>query len=512
MIPRSLPPETRQKIRRRLWRGLAALVALGALVGLGVYWMLFREPPQRLAAEPGVEPIATYFKYGSIGAENEDGIPYPIWVALPHVFSDKLPRQGGYAAFGMPWEPGVELPIGFSKKTIGFPRVAINCAFCHVASYRVEPDARRQIVLAGPGNRARPLEYIRFLTACAEDPRFNADTLMPAMQYYFDFSPIEKLLYRYVLIPLTRRGLLEQGERYAWTATRPDWLVGRIDPFNPVKFRQLGIDWRREREELGFYTIGNSDMQPLWNLGAHRAAKPGGPLPFSYHWDGLNTDLKEVVYSGAIGDGATTKSLPEEEMDAVQAWLEKLPPPKYPFPIDQDLAARGKPIYDRLCADCHAFEGERVGTVIPRDEIGTDPHRIDMWTEEAVRRYNGYARDKPRDGTWDFQAFVKQDGYASVPLDGLWLRAPYLHNGSVPTLEDLMNPSAERPKVFHRGYDVYIKGGTGFVFEGPEAQAEGDRYDTSTPGNSNVGHEGPAYGTDLPEDDKRAIIEYMKTL
>ncbi|MEW4570693.1 cytochrome c [Tautonia sp. JC769] len=508
MIPRSLPPADRRRLGRWLWRGLAALVVLAAVLGLGVYVMLFREVPQRLPVEPGVEPIATYFKYGSIGAENTDGIPYPIWVVLPHVFADKLPRPGGYLAFGMPWEAGDELPIGISKKTIGFPRVAINCAFCHVASYRTEPDGPRQVVLGGPGNRARPLEYVRFLSECAEDPRFNADTLLPAIQYYFDLSPVEKQLYRHVLIPLTRDGLLEQGERYAWTESRPDWLVGRIDPFNPVKYRQLGIDWREEREELGFETIGNSDMQPLWNLAMHRAAEPGGPLPYSYHWDGLNTDLKEVVYSGAIGDGATTESLPVQELDAMQAWLEQLPPPPYPFPVDRELADLGKPIYDRLCADCHAFDGTRTGTVIPRDEIGTDPHRIDMWTEEAMTIYNSFARGEP----WAFRAFVKQDGYASVPLDGLWLRAPYLHNGSVPTLEDLMKPSGERPKVFYRGYDVYIDGGTGFIFEGPEAEAEGDRYDTAVPGNSNVGHEGPDYGTDLPESEKRAVIEYMKTL
>ena len=508
MILSSLPPEVRQRVRRRLWVGLAVVAATALIGGVGVYWMLFREVPQRLTPEPGVEPVATYFKYGSIGAENSDGIPYPIWVVLPHVFADKLPRPGGYVAFGMPWEPGAELPIGFSKKTIGFPRVAINCSFCHVASYRTSPTERREIVLAGPGNRARPLEYVRFLTACAHDVRFNADTLLAAIGYYFDLSPAEEQLYRHVLIPQTRKGLIEQGERYAWTAERPDWLVGRIDPFNPVKFRQLGIDWRREHKESGHYTIGNSDMQPLWNLKAHRAAKPGGPLPYSYHWDGLNTDLKEVVYSGAIGDGATADSLPEAEMDAVQKWLEELPPPKYPYPVDRALAQRGEPIYRRLCADCHAFDGSRTGTVIPRSEIGTDPHRIDMWTEEAVRRYNAFAREKP----WAFKAFVKQDGYVSVPLDGLWLRAPYLHNGSVPTLEDLLKPVAERTKVFYRGYDVYIDRGTGFVYEGPAAEAEGDRYDTSVPGNSNTGHEGPDYGTDLPLDEKVALIEFMKTL
>ena len=55
---------------------------------------------------------------------------------------------------------------------------------------------------------------------------------------------------------------------------------------------------------------------------------------------------------------------------------------------------------------------------------------------------------------WRFSHFRKTNGYANMPLDGLWLRAPYLHNGSVPTLRALLFPE-ERPAVFYRGYDVY---------------------------------------------------------
>ena len=54
-----------------------------------------------------------------------------------------------------------------------------------------------------------------------------------------------------------------------------------------------------------------------------------------------------------------------------------------------------------------------------------------------------------------FSHFRKTFGYANSPLDGVWLRAPYLHNGSVPTLRDLLEPSDQRPKTFYRGYDVY---------------------------------------------------------
>jgi hypothetical protein len=105
--------------------------------------------------------------------------------------------------------------------------------------------------------------------------------------------------------------------------------------------------------------------------------------------------------------------------------------------------------------------------------------------------------------------FVKQNGYVNVPLEGLWLRGPYLHNGSVPTLADLLADPAQRPKVFFRGDDVLDPAKVGFVSQGPEAERIGFRYDTSVAGNSNAGH---LWGTTLGADDKRAMIEYLKTL
>jgi hypothetical protein len=95
-----------------------------------------------------------------------------------------------------------------------------------------------------------------------------------------------------------------------------------------------------------------------------------------------------------------------------------------------------------------------------------------------------------------------------MPLDGLWLRAPYLHNGSVPTLRALMFPE-ERPAVFYRAYNVYDWDRVGFVASGPAAEREGVKFDTSQRGNGNGGH---LYGVDLPADDRQAIIEYLKTL
>jgi len=96
-----------------------------------------------------------------------------------------------------------------------------------------------------------------------------------------------------------------------------------------------------------------------------------------------------------------------------------------------------------------------------------------------------------------------------MPLDGLWVRAPYLHNGSVPTLRDLLEPAKARPTAFYRGYDVYDQARVGFVSNVPRADGRDfSKYDTSVPGNGNGGH---VYGTTLSDADKAALVEHLKT-
>jgi cytochrome c peroxidase len=107
-------------------------------------------------------------------------------------------------------------------------------------------------------------------------------------------------------------------------------------------------------------------------------------------------------------------------------------------------------------------------------------------------------------------------GYVSPPLDGIWLRAPYLHNGSVPTLRDLLKPQAERTVTFHRGYDVFDPVNVGF--KEPSAQKVGPKgeandpyflFDTRERANGNSGH---LYGTNLSEAEKNQLLEFLKTL
>jgi hypothetical protein len=475
--------------------GLLAVLAL--VGGLFVYNHFFREEPA-----PYFASDQEHFLYGSVGTEAEQGIPYWIWLVLPRVFPEYLPGPGGYASLGLLGGDGHELPIGLSRVTVGFPRVAINCAMCHTSSVRVRATDPPTIYPAGPSHQTAEQQYLRFLFACASDPRFTAGTLMNEIAKNVRLSTVDAMLYRFAIIPATRRGILRLQEEDAWMKRNPDWGRGRIDPFNPVKFRTL--------KQPVDTTIGNSDMVGLWNLKQRNG--------LALHWDGLNTDLKEVVLSSAIGDGATTKwvdrdnrnwdnTTPREtsSLRRIQNYIENLPAPKYPFAIDQPLAAAGSQVYATECASCHAPGGARTGKIIPVAEIGTDRHRLDMWTPAAATAYNAYGAGHD----WKFSHFRTTQGYVSVLLQGVWLTGPYLHNGSVPNLAALLEPVDRRPTHFWRGYDVYDPIGVGFVTEGEAAQKAGTSIDTSLPGNSNAGH---SYGTNLPADSKRALIEYLKTL
>lgn len=469
--------------RKLLGKLFLFIAVLGVVLGLMTWYYLFREvPTYYTSAEDN-------FKYGSLGNEETDGIPYWLWLVLPRMFPEKLPGLGGYASFGLVWEEGKELPVGFSKKTIGFDRVAINCAFCHTASYRTRSTDKPTIIAGGPSHQFDPQSYVRFLYACASDPRFNSDNLMREINNVYKLSPVEKLLYRYVLIPQTKQALLKQKTQFAFMDQKPDWGRGRIDPFNPIKYGIL-------KQPLDD-TVGNSDMVPLWNQKLRQG--------MSLHWDGLNTSEDEVVLSSAIGDGATRKYIQRENLKRMQDWIRDLQPPKYPYAIDQQLAAMGGKIYEQHCASCHSLGGPRTGSVIPVEEVGTDRHRVDMWTRAAADSYNNYEPGY----AWGFKNFRKTNGYVSPLLDGIWLRAPYLHNGSVPTLSDLLEPPDKRPTLFWRGYDVYDQGRVGFVSSGKDAEKSGFRYDTSVNGNSNQGH---LWGTDLTPEDKKALIEFLKSL
>ena len=483
-----------------LKRALIAVVVLG----VGGWLLLLREVAQPHSNDPD-----WVFNHGSIGNEGAQGLPYWLWRVLPAVFPEHLPGdQRGWSSLGIAWKSGEPLPIGFSQRTLGvIPRVAPNCGFCHQGSYRLDLHDAETIVTAGAGTRIDVQGFVRFLMAVGQDEKFRASAIMPAIKLRYDMPLWERMMYRFVLIPGARIALKNQVAEFAWIDSRPDWGVGRIDPFNPVKFTNL------ELPDDG--TIGNSDMMPLWNM---QTAAATMNRRYHVHWDGLLSDVHETVVAGAIGDGMTNKSFPgaADNLAVMEDFVNHAMPPASPFSsklaaddpfyVDAIEVEKGREIYTKDCAECHDPGGERFRTPIPMVEVGTDRHRLDMWTQEARDRYANY-----QDGyDWDFEYFHKTDGYLAVDLTGLWLRGPYLHNGSVPHLRSLLDAPADRPTEFWRGSDLVDPDNGGFI-----TTEDGDPYrrnwkvDTTVPGNSNSGH---TWGTDLGAADKSALLAYLKTL
>src|SRR5436305_1754706 len=97
------------------------------------------------------------------------------------------------------------------------------------------------------------------------------------------------------------------------------------------------------------------------------------------------------------------------------------------------------------------------------------------------------------------------DGRAEQERRLRYRRLPHLHTGSVPTLRDLLEPASKRPAEFYRGYDVYDQRKVGFASVESEGKRKYFKLDTKVPGNSNQGHEGKVYGTELTSEQKDAL-------
>ena len=132
---------------------------------------------------------------------------------------------------------------------------------------------------------------------------------------------------------------------------------------------------------------------------------------------------------------------------------------------------------------------------------------MDTWNAKAAAEANKVVEDMGIER----KGLVEEPltGYVAQYLDGIWLRAPYLHNGSVPTLYDLLLPPAQRPGRFHRGYDVYDPVRVGYLTTGPEAARAGTLHDTAARANSAQGHD---FASGLSDDQRWSLVEYLKTL
>lgn len=459
--------------RATLLAGLL-VIALSAAVAPVMYWRYFRQGPA-----PAFTDDIEHFKYGSIGAE-VDGLPYPIWRALPLVCPDMLP--GGYASLGFISEPGRELPVGVSVRQYGLPRLGFNCATCHTAV----AEGTGELLLGAPAERLNLWAYTQFIVGCGGSEQFTPARVMQAMSNAgVELDVLDRLVYRVAVLPKAHGLFKQRAAGFSWMGRRPPHGPGRTDALNP---------WR-ERHGLNPAldgAVATVDFPSVWNQRIRER--------MWLHWDANNNSLAERNLSAALAGGASESSLDHGSIERVNEWLKSLPAPPFPFAVDTSLAAQGQLVYQRNgCGSCHDVDGPQVGAATPLQEIGTDPERLTTLSAELLARMLGVGTGYP----WRFTHYRRSNGYANSPLDGVWARAPYLHNGSIPTLWDLLLPEGDRPRSFGRGCGQFDPVKVGYSCSGPFMFETGER------GNANSGH---LYGTYLPDADRRALIEYLKSL
>lgn len=248
------------------------------------------------------------------------------------------------------------------------------------------------------------------------------------------------------------------------------------------------------------------------------------------HYDGntnsiLERNIGQALGMGAVFDPRTYEStLRIANLHRLELLTHKLNPPKWPADmfgqVDATKAKVGEKIFNDMCRDCHQ------NRLYPLTDVATDPQRANSFGQPVTGGVPFPAAVKPLLDGLKARAFA-DDGisaadqatmdanpviwratgqYLARPLAGAWATAPYLHNGSVPTLWHLLHPD-QRPTKFVVGNREYDPAKLGYSTTG-----NGWTFVTSQPGNSNMGHTGDRYGTNLAEDQKDALLEYLKTI
>jgi mono/diheme cytochrome c family protein len=259
---------------------------------------------------------------------------------------------------------------------------------------------------------------------------------------------------------------------------------------------------------MGSYQDMDLDPIPWWHLKKKTAL---------YVDATLRGDFTRPIMQFTMGEPSGEKIRSwESDFTDILAYLKTIEAPKYPFPVDRQLAADGEKVFARTCAECHGSygpNGKYPNRIVPLEVVGTDPLRLHGLTKEFRVYFNK---------TWfaekSSHAEEAPTGYVAPPLDGVWASAPYFHNGSVPTVYGVLTQEA-RPKYYRRiggakEYDAKVLGLKYETLSAPAApgmpgEARRRVVDTTIAGLGNGGH---PFGFKLNEKEKRQVIEYLKTL
>lgn len=367
----------------------------------------------------------------------------------------------------------------------GVDVVAANCLFCHAAP------------LPGPDNR---------ITLGLGNPNLD---------FTFDTSNAAQLA-----------GLLisDPDERAAWEKWRDrmvvtgPYLVTRNVGVNPADNLAGILFAHRDPETLAWSDTPileppvqeptPTDVPPWWSMGKKNA--------MFYTGSGRGDHARiQMTASTLCVDSVEEAAAIDVYFNDIRAYIASLAPPAFPDSIDDVRAVEGKALFETHCAACHGTYGEEASypnRLIPVEEVGTD---------DLLATGSSHFDDRFVD--WFNASFYGETawlepgaGYVAPPLDGIWATAPYLHNASVPTLRTLLD-SSRRPLAFERSFAPadYDLTDVGWPFtESPlheELNSDARRlvYDTTFPGYGNQGH---TYADAFTEEERDALMEYLKTL
>ena len=428
----------------------------------------------------------TAFRETALGAS---GVPKLLFDKFPFIVPEIWgPASDSLAPLGFtknPWAPEGSLPLGLAKAVDanGLEVVTLSCGGCHMGKV-IGPDGSLKHIVGAPNT-----QFNQFRTAVERtvaDARYDAA---------FANTPLAALATAVKTKVLQRRDLIN-GTLGAYT-------------FSPHRFPNAPdlntLDKPGYLDAIGVALVsliipdvlaGNTSVIPLvlpplpaqvdipsvWRQSARPSAQ----------WDGA---IGSPVYRnlaaelGVIGSPALI-NFPNAKTTA--DFIADLPPPAYPFNVDSKAATAGAALYGKYCLSCHQVSGAKRFSAA---DVGTDPNRTATVTPDNRTRLIAALRSACTDPAvcdiTDDEILAQPDtvrGYMAGPLDGIWSRAPYLHNGSVPTLKHLLLP-ATRPATFARGSMRYDTAAVGWAWDATAmAEPNTHEFDTGEAGGSNVGH------------------------
>lgn len=431
--------------------------------------------------------------------------------------------------------PGVRrtpagVPLGFTAGDIApvggttIRVVNLGCAACHAGvTYAADGRPQPGRAMLGMPNTSVDLEAYTSAVFRAMRRFADDDRLVPAAEALFpEMGRLERASLRYLVLPMARRRLAQlsghdrplpfpngapgstNGVAALKYALREPLLGGGGDDAGVVSIPDLGDRvWKTSLLADGAYAVPGRPRQ---------AATTAADLSEDHLRALAAITTFFTVPSMGVRPAKATGNI--DDATAIMAFLKAYRPQAFPGGIDVASAARGADIYVSQCAACHGSydRTERAPRLVrfPNwiGDVGTDRLRATAF-DKALR--DGVARTVYRDRI----AVAVGNGYVAPPLTGIWASAPYLHNGSVPTLWALLSP-AERPARFMVGGHALDLERVGLRLAPDGAYPADVRpfstpswIDTKAPGRGSQGH---VFGERLPAADKRALLAFLKTL